>query len=35
MTLHRLPDILAGDLTELITAVRAYYQAEALKAQDA
>ncbi len=33
LTLHRLPDILAGDLDEVITGVRAYFQAEALKAQ--
>ncbi|MDJ0762315.1 MAG: peptide chain release factor 1 [Myxococcota bacterium] len=31
LTLHRLPDILAGDLDEVITAIRAYFQAEALK----
>ncbi|MCP4675415.1 MAG: peptide chain release factor 1 [Deltaproteobacteria bacterium] len=34
LTLHRLSDILTGDLEEVITAIRAYHQAEALKAQD-
>ncbi len=34
LTLHRLSDILTGDLEEVITSIRAYHQAEALKAQD-
>lgn len=34
LTLHRLASILAGEMDELITAVRANFQAEALKAQD-
>ncbi len=34
LTLHRLTDILSGELDELITAVRANFQAEALKAQE-
>ncbi|MCP4604915.1 MAG: peptide chain release factor 1 [Proteobacteria bacterium] len=34
LTMHRLSDILAGDLEELVIAIRAYNQAEALKAQD-
>ncbi len=34
LTVHRLPDILEGDLEDLITAVGANFQAEALKSQD-
>ena len=34
LTMHRLPDILEGDLGDLITAVGANFQAEALKAHD-
>jgi peptide chain release factor 1 len=33
LTVHRLPDILEGDLEDLITAVGANFQAEALKSQ--
>jgi peptide chain release factor 1 len=33
LTMHRLPDILDGDLEDLITAVGANFQAEALKSQ--
>lgn len=33
LTLHRLQTILAGELDELVSAVRAYFQAEALKSQ--
>jgi peptide chain release factor 1 len=34
LAMHRLPDILDGDLEDLITAVGANFQAEALKSQD-
>jgi peptide chain release factor 1 len=34
LTLHRLTDILAGEMDEIIIAVRAYFQAEALKSHD-
>jgi peptide chain release factor 1 len=33
LTLHKLPDIIAGDLGDLVTAVRANFQAELLKSQ--
>lgn len=35
LTLHKLDDILEGSLEELLTAVRANFQAEALKSNDA
>jgi len=35
LTLHNLPGVMAGDVDEVITACRTYYQAEALKAQTA
>jgi peptide chain release factor 1 len=34
LTVHRLPDILAGDLEEVINAIGAYFQAETLKSQE-
>ncbi|AEI68383.1 peptide chain release factor 1 [Corallococcus macrosporus] len=35
LTVHNLPGVMAGDVEEVITACRTYYQAEALKAQTA
>ena len=34
VTLHNLPKVMSGDIDEMITAVRTYFQAEALKGGD-
>ncbi|AKQ65056.1 Peptide chain release factor 1 [Myxococcus hansupus] len=35
LTVHNLPGVMAGDVEDILTACRTYYQAEALKAQTA
>jgi peptide chain release factor 1 len=34
LTVHRLPELIEGDLTDFISSIRAYFQAEALKATE-
>jgi len=35
LTVHRLPELLEGELSDFISSIRAYFQAEALKAREA